>query len=924
MRFLLPFLILQQAIPAFAGLRGDDIVPNAFIVKFKNSGQSVSGNDHTASIDDSVHTAFESFLGQASVDFKTNFKFTDKALFHGYSVNLANAADVAALHSFGETDAVYPVRRIKLTHSKRAVSINARTSVQSQNSDSAAPVTVPATNMSSGPIPDTFSPHLMTGVDKLHAQNHFGNSAIVGVIDSGIDHHHDALNQHRGYGNTCFGQKGCPIVGGRSFLNDASNSSISNDPQIHCPATGDAGHGTHTAGTIVASPRDRNCPGVIPTGQVYAYRVFGCDGGGQDDVLMAAMQQAVHDKVDIISMSIGGPGIFSYGEPSGELATSIMRNTGIPVVISAGNDGNSGLFMPSSPGGARDVIGVGSINNNMRFGFTAKITFNGGSKDIVYMTGNEWALNGTKTWPVYVTSKIPNVESDGCDDLPDDTPDLSKYVVVMARGVCGLDKKTDSAHKKGAKLILFYNNPGKAPGTSDGKYWPSPRSAMLSWEDGMAITGQIAKGPVTIDFTASKAIAVEDTLTGGNPSDFSQYGPTMDLRIPTSVSGVGTQILSTFPVNAGRYVTLIGTSMSCPQVAGITALFQTIKGKSETPLQIRSVLTTTATPVAYNRSLNVLDSVARQGGGLVNAFKAVNTPTRVWPDRIELNDTAYFNGTQTLTITNVGKEEQKFMTSHLPAGTVYTFDNSNKFIINEFPLVPVNEDQAQLTFSPTSFTLAPGKSQAVVVTVKAPAPSQSTLPVFSGYAQFQSNLEMGTLTVPYLGVAGSMHEIPVFNTTLNNDGNRTPLFIDSNNTVIKDDNFTYVITSDDTPPGVALNFTITVGSARVTLELVYANTTFVPTIPSATVTKTTTAPQPLRKEERVGILDDEPISRGMIDGGVITASFGPSWDDDKDQKHNVTSGHYRLLVRGQKLFTLGDKEVDFESWLSPAFYVKRT
>ncbi|KAE8240544.1 hypothetical protein A4X13_0g7741 [Tilletia indica] len=146
------------------------------------------------------------------------------------------------------------------------------------------------------------------------------------------------------------------------------------------------------------------------------------------------------------------------------------------------------------------------------------------------------------------------------------------------------------------------------------------------------------------------------------------------------------------------------------------------------------------------------------------ARKAVNTPTRTWPDRIEFNDTAYLNGTQMLTITNVGKEEQKFTISHLPAGTVYTFDN--KFIINDLPLVLVSEDQAQLTFSPSSFTLAPEKSQAVVVTVKPPATSVSTLPVFSGHAQVQSNLEMGTLTVPSLGVAGSMYDIPVFNTTL--------------------------------------------------------------------------------------------------------------------------------------------------------------
>ncbi|KAE8267040.1 hypothetical protein A4X09_0g5304 [Tilletia walkeri] len=72
------------------------------------------------------------------------------------------------------------------------------------------------------------------------------------------------------------------------------------------------------------------------------------------------------------------------------------------------------------------------------------------------------------------------------------------------------------------------------------------------------------------------------------------------------------------------------------------------------------------------------------------------------------------------------------------------------------------------------------------------------------------------------------------------------------------------------------------------------NTTFVPTIPSPTVTKTTTTPQPLRKKERVGILADEPVSRGMEDEGGVVAPFGPYWADGKQQTHNLTQSSASL------------------------------
>ena len=40
------------------------------------------------------------------------------------------------------------------------------------------------------------------------------------------------------------------------------------------------------------------------------------------------------------------------------------------------------------------------------------------------------------TLPLYATSKDATITNDACDPLPDSTPDLSKYVVLVRRGSC--------------------------------------------------------------------------------------------------------------------------------------------------------------------------------------------------------------------------------------------------------------------------------------------------------------------------------------------------------------------------------------------------------------------------------------------------------------------------------------------------------
>lgn len=145
----------------------------------------------------------------------------------------------------------------------------------------------------------TFSPHIMTQIDKLLGEGVTGNGFRVAVIDSGVDYTHPALGG-------CFGP-GCLVDVGYDFVGDNFRVGITpaepdGDPMDDC-----FGHGTHVAGTIAAqlTGNQYGIIGAAPGVKIGAYRIWNCVSGTTDEIQLASFARAVEDGADIISYSNG-------------------------------------------------------------------------------------------------------------------------------------------------------------------------------------------------------------------------------------------------------------------------------------------------------------------------------------------------------------------------------------------------------------------------------------------------------------------------------------------------------------------------------------------------------------------------------------------------------------------------------------------
>ncbi|MFT3769397.1 MAG: S8 family serine peptidase [Minicystis sp.] len=599
-------------------------------------------------------------------------------------------------------------------------------------------------------VPDLASAISMTGADV--AQNSLGLTGAkvrVGVIDSGIDIHHPDLG---GNASGCFGP-GCRVAFGYDFVGDNYDASVGSTlPEPDAIPDDCGGHGTHVAGIIGANGAVK---GVAPNVIFGAYRVFGCNGSTDADVMIKAMEMAESDGMRVVNMSIGSS--FQWPDyPTAKAADQLVAD-GVVVVCSIGNSGAANGLGPvwaaGAPGVGKDVIGTASVDNTMvtQPAFTVSASLK--KYGFVGATGAPPPpLSGS--FPLARTGDATTV-GDGCVNAPA-AGSLTGKVVLIRRGspaapapTCGFYTKALNAMNAGAVGVVLYNNVvGALSPTVAGSPAITIPVAAISKADGEELDALLAAGPVTFDWTALTVSTANPTA--GTISSFSSWGLPPNLSFKPDLAAPGGSIYSTYPLELGAYASLSGTSMASPHTAGAAALL--LEARPEIPAKlVRDVLQNTAVPVAWSGDAGggTSDPIARQGAGLIHIDAAVQAQVIVSPGRIALGESTAAPATQKLTLTNEGAAAITYDLSHVPGATAAGSPWTPSVTGTGF---------ATVSFGAPSVTVPAGGSATVDVTITADAAAADGS-LYGGHVVLTPQGGGTTLRVPYAGYKGDYQAI---------------------------------------------------------------------------------------------------------------------------------------------------------------------
>lgn len=775
---------------------------------------------------------FRANARKLNIKYKERYSFN--TLWNGFSVSAATS-ELGKLSRIPGVKAIYPVSVVPIP----------QTTASSYN-------------------PDLYTSLAMIGADVAQSElGYTGEGIKVAVMDTGIDYDHPDLGG-------CFGP-GCRVVMGWDFVGDAYNADDAS-PSYNPVPTPDPypddcnGHGTHVSGIIGA---DGIVKGVAPDVTFGAYRVFGCNGSTTDDIMLAAMERAYKDKMQVLNMSIGSP--YDWPQSPTAVAASRLVEKGMVVVASIGNNGANGLYAAGAPGLGADVIGVASFDNTNVY--LPYFEVNGVKVGYITMTYAGPA-------PISGTEEIVYV-GQGCN-VDTYLADPNGKVALISRGTCSFGEKAAKAIAAGATAVVIHNNAaGVFNGTLGAAIDGVTPVVGISLADGLFLQTQAA--PVSITWTDQQASF--PSPTGGLISSTSSYGLSPDLTLKPDIGAPGGNIYSTYPLEKGGYATLSGTSMASPHVAGSAALLlQALNAPSQRWFrhvdadEVRDVLQNSADPAMWwgNPGLGYLDNVHRQGAGLLRIDEAILSTTRVQPGKLSLGESAKGPVTRVLEIENSGNKNA-------------TYDLSFENALSTSGVITPGfwDSDATVAFNVTSVTVPRHGEKKIRVTITPPTyPDQGQ---YGGYIILTPRDGGPLIRVPFAGFVGDYQSIQVLTHPYG-----LPLLTDQ---YYDDTVTTFTLTNGDLP--------------YVLVHLEHQSRLFRIEAFNAVTGKS------------VGTVLEMEY---MIRNSSTTGFFAFSWNGTTTRYntlYTVPNGQYFVKISILKALGKSKNPADWETWTSPVFTIAR-
>jgi subtilisin family serine protease len=505
------------------------------------------------------------------------------------------------------------------------------------------------------------------------------------------------------------------LIEGQVFL-DTYNSGF-HDELYPTTARDSNGHGTHTTSTAggnpVAHPQlfgiDRGpIQGIAPGAYLMSYKALGPKGGFDSD-LVAAIQQAVYDGANVINYSIGPNTPQSAYTSADDLAFLDAFDAGVFVSASAGN---SGPHTTAHLGPWETTVGASTLQR--AFTSTATLTATGGAT--LQITGSSIMPGISTPTPVVEASAAPY--SDQFCGAPAAPGTFTGEIVICVRGGTHAGAAIGRAQKgfdvaQGGAAGMFLVNPIVEDTETDNHFLPAVHFDAPAGNQLQAF--MTSHTGVTATFTdGQKSVGQGDVMAA-----FSSTGPGGDFLKP-DIAAPGVQVLAgntPTPTDVASgptgqlYQAIAGTSMAAPHITGSAALVLALH-PGMTPAEVKSALMMTATTKVVEADGSTPANPFDDGAGRVDLSGVVNPGLVMDVTQAQMDDVL------TDSIHRIDLNEPSVYDPSLPGTVTTTRTFTNIDSQNASYSVKVTSDlPGGITVSPSSFTVKPGKTASVSITL---------------------------------------------------------------------------------------------------------------------------------------------------------------------------------------------------------------
>ncbi|MBC6942507.1 MAG: hypothetical protein DWB45_07280 [Xanthomonadales bacterium] len=466
-----------------------------------------------------------------------------------------------------------------------------------------------------------------------------GQGIVVGVIDTGSFAAHPAFADDPSCG--VFNSGNHKLLSTADCLTNTPTSCTGTSPE----ANANNGHGVHVAGTAVGNtltstatpPPTIPAPftsmsGVAPCASLRSYKVCAtntCSGSA----IVAAIEQAITDGVDVINFSISGgqnpwsdnDRVFLDAVGADIFVAASAGNTSDSIPDPVGNVNHLGPWMTTVAASTHDnnIAGVGAL------------TLTGGPgtpppaiQNLVLNPGNGPNLGAAATGLEIRWNAANPIGCTSTGGFP--AGYFTGAIALISRGTCSFQEKANNAQAAGATMAIIYNNAaGVLNMNVNGA--PLPAYSILQSE-GLALVDYINgvnpdrifadgfDGPAVLPVTTGDFSPA--TRQGDVLADFSLRGPSnLTTVTKPDVTGPGVSIYAPVDAAAGNYGIMSGTSMSSPHIAGAAALIRAAQ-PGWTPAEVKSALMLTAFTNGTKEDLTTAWDPDDVGSGRVDLSKA--------------------------------------------------------------------------------------------------------------------------------------------------------------------------------------------------------------------------------------------------------------------------------------------------------------